>query len=167
MSILISYDGSPSAKHALAVAAAVMPASRVTLMHVWNPPDPILHDSFGAPDVVAGASGRSLEQACLDRAEEVLSEGRSLAVGLGLEVDGRLERSRHDSVAATILEVAEELDAVVVIGTRGATTGQPDVLGSVSHAVVYQSHLPLLVVPAPAGGEAAEIHPSQVAGRRQ
>ena len=62
MSILISYDGSPSAKHALAVAAAVMPASRVTLMHVWNPPDPILHDSFGAPDVVAGASGRSLDR---------------------------------------------------------------------------------------------------------
>ena len=166
MSILISYDGSPSAKHALAVAAAVMPASRVTPMHVWNPPDPILHDSFGAPDVVAGASGRSLEQACLDRAEEVLQKaGRSRWVWAR---GGRqAQRSRHDSVAATILEVAEELDAVVVIGNRGATTGQPDVLGSVSHAVVYQSHLPLLVVPAPAGGEAAEIDPSQVAGRRQ
>jgi nucleotide-binding universal stress UspA family protein len=156
MSIMICYDGSSSAKHAIAVAAAVMPESHVTLLHVWNPPDPVLADAFSEPDVVAGSSGRSLEQFCLDRADEVLSEGRSLAVGVGLVVEGRLERSRR-SVAATILQVAAELDAIVVIGTSGATAVQSDALGSVSHAVVYQSRKPVLVVPTPAAEGAGDI----------
>ena len=160
MSIMICYDGSTSAKHAIAVAAAVLPERRVTLLHVWNPPDPILADAFSEPDIVAGSSGRTLEQWCLDRGEQVLSEGASLAEGLGLEVQERLERSRH-SVPATILEIAEELGAMVVVGTRGATTVQTDLLGSVSHEVVYRAHLPVLVVPTPAARDAARVHAEQ------
>jgi nucleotide-binding universal stress UspA family protein len=156
MSIMICYDGSPSAKHAIAVAAGFLPERRVTLLHVWNPPDPILTDAFSEPDVVAGTSGNALEQWCRDRGDQVLSEGVSLATDLGLEVDGRLERSRN-GVPATILEVAEELGAVVVMGTRGAAAVQSDLLGSVSHAVVYASHLPVLVVPTPAARNEARI----------
>lgn len=166
MSILICYDGSPSAKHAIAVAASVLPERRVTLLHVWNPPAPILVDAFGEPDVVAGASGITLDQWCLDRAEQVLSEGRSLAVGLGLVAEGRLERSRH-SVATTILEVAEELGAIVVVGTRGAAAVQSNLLGSVSHAVVYGSHLPVLVVPTPVAQSEDRIDPVHAAAERQ
>lgn len=166
MSVMICYDGSPSAMHAIAIAAAVLPERHVTLLHVWNPPDPILTDAFSEPDVVAGSSGRALEQWCLDRGDQVLSEGGSLAAGLGLDVAVRLERCR-DSVPATILQVAEELGAIVVVGTRGVTAVQTDLLGSVSHEVVYRSHLPVLVVPAPGARDAAGSHGEQAMAAQQ
>jgi len=165
MSILICYDGSPSAKHAIALTASVLPERRVTLLHVWNPPDPILADAFSEPDAVAGTSGKALEQWCRDRGDRVLAEGESLAAGLGLEVTGRLERSRH-GIPATILEVAEELGAIVVVGTRGATV-QMDPLGSVSHAVLYESQLPVLVVPTPAGHDVASVPRVAAASQKQ
>ena len=162
MSVMICYDGSPSAKHAIEIAAAALPERHVTLLHVWNPPDPVLTDAFSEPDAVAGSSGKALEQWCLDRGDQLLSEGGSLAADLGLDVAGRLERCKH-SVPATILQVAEELGAMVVIGTRGATAVQTDLLGSVSHEVVYRSHLPVLVVPAPGAGDAAGAQREQAA----
>ena len=148
--ILLCYDASPSAKHAIAVAPAALAQKPITLLVVWNPPFPAA-DSFGIAATPTGLPLVELEQFALDRAQAVAEDGRELASARGLEVQARVESSPA-SVWRTILDVADELDAeLIVVGTRGATAVQSRLLGSVSNAVVHHSHRPVLVVPEAAG----------------
>lgn len=147
MAILICYDGSASAKHAVSVAAATLGHQPATLLHVWNPPEAVLADSFGLPEDALGPSMDELERVARERAEQIAEGGLNLAREVGLGVDVRLERSRT-MVWQTILDVATETGAdLIVLGTHGRTAVQPALLGSVSNAVVHHSKLPVLVVP--------------------
>jgi nucleotide-binding universal stress UspA family protein len=147
MSILICYDGSPSAKHALSVAHATLTGKDAILLHVWNPPDKYLADAFGIPDAQAGPSIERLERLGLERARAISQEGGELARQLGLKVEVRIERD-ESNVWRTILEVAAETDAeLIIVGTHGPTAVQSDLLGSVSNALAHHSRRPVLVVP--------------------
>jgi nucleotide-binding universal stress UspA family protein len=147
MSIVLCYDGSASAKKAIAVAQATLSNAAITLLHVWNPPDAFLPDAFGTLGL-ADPPVAELERLALERAQTIAGEGRELAHALGLDVAVRVERN-DSSVWRTILDVAEESEAeLIVIGTRGRTAVQSALLGSVSGAVVHHSAKPVLVVPA-------------------
>ncbi len=149
MSILICYDGSLSAEEALSVAASTLSSHQITLLHVWERPYAILADGFSDPGIAVGPSDADLERSCLERAQEVLTEGHDRARALGLQVEERLEPD-HVTVWGTILDVAHELASeLIVIGTRGRTAVQPNLLGSVSGAMVHHSDVPVLVVPGP------------------
>ena len=147
MSILICYDGSQSAAHAVSVAQATLGHQDAILLHVWNPPDGVLADAFSTRDGDPGPSYAELEGLALARAGEVSDQGRELAAGLGLSVEVRQERN-DSSVWQTILDVAEAVDAeLIVVGTHGATAVQSDLLGSVSNALAHHSERPVVVVP--------------------
>lgn len=148
MSILICYDGSPSAKRTLAVAHETLGHMHATLLHVWSPPDDILADAFSTRDAANGPTIAELEQFALRRAEAIAQDGHDQASRLGLTVDVRVERN-ESSVWRTVLDVAAETDAdLIVVGTHGATAVQSALLGSVSNALVHHSSFPVLVVPA-------------------
>jgi nucleotide-binding universal stress UspA family protein len=145
--ILLCYDGSPSAKRAIAVAQATIGRNTAMVLHVWSPPEEFLAAApFG--DAPAEPSIAGLERRALVRAQEIAREGHDLARGIELTAEPRVERS-DGAVWQTILNVADELDAkMIVIGTHGLTAVQSNLLGSVSNAVVHHSKRPLLVVPA-------------------
>jgi nucleotide-binding universal stress UspA family protein len=148
MSTLICYDGSPSARRAVAVARQSLGSDRTTLLHVFNPPEAVLADSFSTSSSPAGGNDDKLEHEALARAREVAEEGQNLAHSLGLEVDVRVERN-PSSVWRTILDVAQEQDAkLIVVGTHGTTAVVASLLGSVSSALLHHSRIPVLVVPA-------------------
>jgi hypothetical protein len=53
MSTLICYDGSTSAREAIAVAGEAL-SGPTTLLHVWSPPDAVITDAFGVRERVSG-----------------------------------------------------------------------------------------------------------------
>jgi len=147
MSILICYDGSPNAKHAISVAAATLRGEGAILLHIYNPPVAFLADSFGDPGL-SGPTLDELERLSLERAHQIAHEGEELARADGLSVTVRVERAGK-GVWHTILDVAETVDAqLIVVGTRGHTALESSLLGSVSATIVHNSVRPLLIVPA-------------------
>jgi nucleotide-binding universal stress UspA family protein len=150
MSTLICYDGSPSAQRALTVAASALDGAPAVLLHVWNPPRRVLADSFGVSEDHAALNTLKLEKVVEERAAEVIADGEALAGRLGLSVTPRQEVNRS-SVWQTILDVANDVDATLIVtGTHGTTAVQSALLGSVSNALVHHARRPVLVVPTPA-----------------
>jgi nucleotide-binding universal stress UspA family protein len=168
MSILICYDGSPSAKEAISVARATLsPTNITTLLHVWSPPVAFLADSFSDPGITADPPKAELDRLARERAQAIADEGLELADALGIDVDIRLERN-DSTVAETILAVVRKTDPdLIVIGTHGHTAVQPELLGSVSAAVVHHSKTPVLIVPGPAKDDArvTNVHDRELSPR--
>jgi len=150
MSTLICYDGSPSAKRALSVAASALDGAPAVLLHVWNPPQRVLADSFGVSEDTAVLNTDKLQTIIEHHAAEIVADGEALAGRLGFSVTSRQEVNRS-SIWQTILDIADEVDAsLIVTGTHGSTAVQSGLLGSVSNALVHHARRPVLVVPSPA-----------------
>jgi nucleotide-binding universal stress UspA family protein len=146
--ILLTYDGSASATHAIATAHELLGDVPATVVHVWDPPvDFLPTDPFGGLQTWSPTQVAELESMILERANRILAEGVTLASQAGFDADGRLERT-SDAPWKGILEAAEELDAkLIVVGARGHSTVESLVLGAVSNAVVHHSKRAVLVIP--------------------
>ncbi len=146
--ILVSYDGSHDARAALEHVARLMPGAPATVLTVWNPE----RDYEGAHGPGLGFAGVYARDPEGDAAREQAAracaeEGAERARAAGLEAEPRIA-ARGDGIARTVLEVADQVGAdVVVLGTRGRGGVASFLLGSVSHAVVQQADRAVMVVP--------------------
>jgi nucleotide-binding universal stress UspA family protein len=138
--ILICYDDSEGARHAIDAAADLLGARRAVVLDIA----PLLT----ASESVAAVSGLTPNFEELNQ-EDALSRARhgaGLAEGAGFTAEARAELAAPTWDG--IVEVADELDAAaIVIGSRGFTGARELFEGSVSHDVAEHAGRPVLVVP--------------------
>jgi len=138
MKILIAYDGSPSADHAVdEVVKRPWPAgSEVRLVTVLEQAAPVPPEIgvelYGPVLEKIRVSQRQAMQEALDRAAARFAPRPDLRVGVELR-DGAVNRSLLDAIKAFGADLA-------VAGSHGATALERFFLGSVSHALV--NHAP-------------------------
>lgn len=143
--LILCYDGSDGAKHAIEHAAALFPAGRALVLTVWQPAA-----GLGA-FAYAGESAGMVNFAQLDRA--AAEDGARVAEqGAGIAREASLV-AEPIAVGATgpvweaIIETAERhRAAMIVLGSRGLTGMRSILLGSVSGAVVHHAQRPVLVI---------------------
>lgn len=128
--LLIAYDGSDNAKHAIAVCGQLLGQGLTAeIVHAWEP-------------------GRNAD-AERPQAEQIARRGVELALAAGFIATGHA-RSGNRPAWATICDAAETIGAsVIVMGTRGLTGVRAAVGGSVSHNVTQHAPCPVLTVPLP------------------
>lgn len=150
--ILVSYDGSADAQAAIDNVARLMPDARTTVLTVWVPfTDSLARTATPAMGMGTGmyAESEGIDAANRAAALATADEGAARATAAGLVARPRVQVC-DGGVAATITDVAAELDSdVIVVGTRGLSGVKSFLLGSVSHAVVQHAVRAVLVIPSP------------------
>jgi nucleotide-binding universal stress UspA family protein len=150
--ILIAYDGSAPARHAVEQAGALFAPRRAIVLTVWEPG---LSEFMLVPDATGmgttmmpydPAVVREVDRAGEDHAKDIAHDGQSLAEKAGLQAEAAVARDITDTSEA-IIEVATEHQAsAIVIGSRGLKGLRSKLLGSTSGAVLGKAPLPVVVV---------------------
>jgi nucleotide-binding universal stress UspA family protein len=154
--ILLAYDGSEDAKHAISTAGELLRGPAV-VVHVYATPLPATAAMPGPGIALAidPAVTVELEDQAREQADIVVREGVQLARAAGFNPEPELIPG--DGVHAVwnaIVTVAEQRDvSVIVIGHRHLSWLEDKLLGSVDSGVVKHAARPVLVVPADADGE--------------
>lgn len=137
--ILVAYDGSETSGKALNQAIKFIqskPGSKLTVAHVLNRPMSAF-EGFGwvIPEGYQDKM-KEYEDALVKKAEEVIRELPYTKIAM-----------LTGNPAQAILEYAKEYNCdLIVMGSRGLGPFKEWMLGSVSHHVVQQSHVPVLIV---------------------
>jgi nucleotide-binding universal stress UspA family protein len=143
--VLFCYDGSDGSRTALGAAVdVILPADAVVLV-VWMPAAVQLARAGSFVVAVPNEGEIDEEEAAIAR--QVAEEGAAGLRGRGYRASARIAEAT-ESVAKTIDEIAEEIDArLVVCGQRGRGAIRSVLLGSVSHALATHTRRPLLIAP--------------------
>jgi len=143
--VLLCYDGSPEAAHAIEVAGRALAGGRATVLYAWHSTSEELA-RFGTPAVYGSPEDFERDR---EHALGVARAGAELAHKAGFEAEARTAHSAAPTWAA-ILYASDELEVdLVVLGARGLTGFRSLLLGSVSHHVVNLTRRPTLVIPSP------------------
>jgi nucleotide-binding universal stress UspA family protein len=140
--LLVATDGSPASEAAVDVAldlASTM-AGRVRFVHAESRLARALFEH-------SPADGPSQEE--IVAADPVLAAavGRAAAMGVEAEVEVTSEEGGSAGLAAIIAGIANGIGAsMIVTGSRGRGTVTGAVLGSVSHHLVADADVPVLIV---------------------
>jgi nucleotide-binding universal stress UspA family protein len=137
--ILICYDGSAAADHAIDAAADLLNDRRAVVLDVAEPMT--LAEGYAVGPIPADLQDVNRESA-LKRARA----GAEIARRAGLNAEARTEVDAP--TWAGVVGVADELGAAaIVIGSRGLTGARRLLAGSLSRDVAEHAGRPVLIVP--------------------
>ncbi|RKQ87163.1 nucleotide-binding universal stress UspA family protein [Solirubrobacter pauli] len=147
--LLIAYDGSPSAKAAIAFAGSLFDGASAVVAHVHPPPP---SDEAGALARVALSDAMLSEGLKRMRADAEAAGRRTVDEGVAIAGVAGLPAESELRFALTpwreLRALAEEVDAdVLVAGTHGPHPVERMILGSTASSLVHHAERPLLVVP--------------------
>jgi nucleotide-binding universal stress UspA family protein len=149
--LILCYDGSDDAKHAIEQAGQLFPGGDALVLTVWQPISGLASVTWAGNAGVANFT--ELDRAASEDGAARAEEGAALARGSGLAAEP-LAVEADGPVWETIVETAERRHgAVIVMGSRGLTGLRSILLGSVSGTVVQHALRPTLVIHRP--GETA------------
>jgi nucleotide-binding universal stress UspA family protein len=140
--VLLCYDGSEDAKHAIRTAASLLvPRSAMVLT--------VCEDIAGVPPFAWAAPMAGIEDflaAARQGAHEVVNEGVGIAEEAGFVVTPLVVEVVGPAWPA-ILEAADaHAVSVIVLGSRGLGGLKSVLLGSVSGTVAHRARRPVLVI---------------------
>ena len=144
--VLFCYDGSEGSRTALSAAIEwIKPAADAVVLTVWTPAAVQL--ARAGSFIVAIPDEGEVDEQEAEFAQRIAEEGAAGARTRGYNAVARVAQS-DQSVAKTIDEIAQEIDAgLVVCGQRGRGAIGSALLGSVSHALAAHTKRPLLIAP--------------------
>jgi nucleotide-binding universal stress UspA family protein len=131
--LLLAVDGSEHSHHAIPLVAdlAKKSAGHVTVLHVRE---------HGVSKFT------EWERETADDAQSVVEGVQRELLAAGAESSFEIRRALAGRAAREICDVAEELDAdLIVMGSRGVTDLEGLVVGSVAHKVLHLTTRPVLV----------------------
>lgn len=145
--ILIAYDGSEGAKHAIAEAGRVLGGGAAVVAAVWQSTAAAAPASLLAiPTGVARQAYEELDRESEQQADALAEEGALLAREAGFDARPR-PAICHVNTWSTLISIADEVDATaIVLGSRGHSGIKSALLGSVSHGVANHSARPVLLI---------------------
>ncbi|TMR90106.1 universal stress protein, partial [Nonomuraea basaltis] len=142
---LIAYDGTPGARHAIQETARMFPAAPAVVLYARRPLESLAAHLEGHP---ALKHLRDIDANTHDASERLAAEGAEHARTLGLKAEPRVASVPEEVVADAIVDVAEELDAsLIVLGSRGRHGLQATLSGSTSTRVMHSTGRPTLIIP--------------------
>jgi nucleotide-binding universal stress UspA family protein len=149
--VIIGYDGSAVADHAIREAGALLGPRPALVVVVW--------EAGAAYEMLGGTRIQAVpidigpavdaDQAMYEGARNMAANGTRLATEAGFAAHGLLAADEI-SVAKTLIRLAVERDApAVVVGARGHNRLEKLLLGSTSRGLVEHAPCPVLVVNQP------------------
>jgi len=146
--LLICYDGSEDAKHAIERAGRLLGGAHALVVAVWQSAAALggFAWSGATPSMVNFVE---LDRAAAEEGGRIAKEGVRIAQEVGLKPEP-VSVEATGPIWKTILDMADRRDAaMIVMGSRGLTGVRSMLLGSVSSAVVQHADRPALVIRRP------------------
>jgi nucleotide-binding universal stress UspA family protein len=153
--MLIGYDGSAEAEHAIDTAAALLEPMSAVVLNVS--PRLTVGESFVS--VATPFSGdAAFEGLNKSDALQLAEAGARLARAAGLHADARV--CTATPTWEGLVQAADDIDAaVIVLGSRERRGAAELAEDNVSHDVAQHTRRPLLIVPQPARGQSGSAGP--------
>ncbi len=143
--VLFCYDGSDGSRTALGAAVELIKPADAVVLVVWTPAAVQL--ARAGSFLVAVPNEGEIDEQEARIAQQLADDGAAGARRRGYNATARIAQAK-ESVARTIDEVAQEIDAgLVVCGQRGRGAIGSALLGSVSHALAAHAKRPVLIAP--------------------
>jgi nucleotide-binding universal stress UspA family protein len=151
--ILIAYDGSPSADHAIREAGRLLAGRRALVVAIYQQGvgfelAELPATSIGAPPPpIDIRTALEVDEELAERSQMMAHHGAELAREAGFEADALAVADDADMpVAETIVNVAREQNAdAIVMGAHGHSRLSEAVLGSTSRDVIRQAPCPVVI----------------------
>jgi nucleotide-binding universal stress UspA family protein len=147
--LLVCYDGSEHADHAIKVAARLFPGANAKVLHIWEPVENLVA-RYAVLSPYLGEDVSATDDSIGRQSLELAERGAKLAKGGGLAASAH-SANAPSTVWEAVIGAANELHAdVIITGTRSLRGVREVVASALSHALLQRSEIPVLAIPSPA-----------------